>query len=322
MADEAVEQPKDLDVAEYIRSRNEKAAALKAGKEPPPLPKEAIIATEEPTEKRLSSRRDRRTQYRLREEIGVLKGRLAAMEELGIKPAEKAKPADLDPEPLRGNFATDAEFQREVGRWDTRQELKKDNAKRDEAQKTTKQLETERDHLKAMDAKASLDIKTLPDWEKWAEKANSEESIQFIPDEHPTFMGLLASSELRAVVLYHFAQHQEDLQAILDLTSDPGAQIRAFARLEGRIEKMYTSEQKKEVAQASDESKDKSKERATHPADVDKTTGRNASERDAQKPRPTSEVSARGGSAPPEEPEVGSKAWMDRRNAMQYGNRS
>ena len=329
MPDEPV-QEQELDAAKFISERNAAAAARLAGKEPPPLPaevKKAEAPTEE-TDKRIQNRRDRRTQFRLREEIGFLKGENAALKAMGAKPSpsEPVEQVSEDPEPQRKDFSTDAEYNRAVGRWDSRQETAKALAVKEKEATAKSDSEKWFEHVREMDLKASEDIKLIEDWKevaKEAEKLSDEDaSLRFPASErkHDTFRALLAQSDVRAFMAHHYAKNPDDLRKILAMT--PTQQINAFNRLEGKVEVMYTSKQKQEVVQASDKGKLESKERTLHPAEVDKTTGRNASQRDAEKPRPASDVSARGGSPPPEEPEVGSKAWMERRNAMQYGHRS
>ena len=97
--------------------------------------------------------------------------------------------------------------------------------------------------------------------------------------------------------------------------------------MEGRIEKLYTKDEpEKDPAKEGSDKKTPAAQAAgatpkdrTHPAEGTVVThsepGRTTAERDARKPRPSSEVTARGGSAPPDEPEIGSAAWMEKRNA-------
>lgn len=329
MAEQVLEQPKAFDPIAHITARNEAEQAQRSGKPVGPVKVDAVDTEpakpvpgipEEPVKPEAPrlSRSQRREQNRLREEIGMLKGRLQAFEEMGIKPKQAEVKAADDPEPQLAQFGSEAEYNRALGRWDARQEAKTVLGKKDEAEKSTKELETYRDHLKAMDAKATEDMKLLPDWDEVSKSAQGDDAVEFVPDDHPTLMGLIASSDIKAFVLYHFAKHQDELQKILDLTKTPGEQIRAFARLEGRIEKLYTAKEleKQEPAQGSDKSKDESKDRK-HPAEAI-TAGRTAADRDISKPRPSTEVAARGGSAPPNEPTVGSKEWMANRNRAQY----
>ncbi len=171
-------------------------------------------------------------------------------------------------------------------------------------------------HITAMDAKAAEDIKGIPDWEEVAAAAAEDESApEFSPAEHPEFLQMLQMSDVKARMLYHLAKHPDVFQKLLDLTGNFGDQLSAFKRLEGKVELLYTAEQKKEAAQASDKSKDELKDR-NHPAEAQ--AGRNSLERDAQKARPSTEVAARGGTVAPEEPAIGSPAWMAKRNQVQF----
>lgn len=318
------EEPKPFDAKAFITARNSgKPIEAKTAETKPAAAETKPAAIE--TEPHLS-RSARRDQNRLREEIGELKGRLKAYEELGlVKPGKEgagsgqsSTGATADPEPQRSQFATDAEHVRALSRWDARQEAAKLLGKQTEAQQSTQQLEAYRDHLKAMDAKAAEDMKSIADWDTVAkEAAENEDAIEFSPDDHPTLMGLLASSDVKAFVLYHFAKNQEELQKMLDLTKTPDQQIRAFHRLEGRIEKLYSvssSKEEKPAAQAAPPAKAEKDRISPEKAEQARATA----ERDAQKPRPSTEVAARGGSAPPEEPAIGSAAWMARRNQAQY----
>lgn len=318
MAELATEE-KVFDPQAHIRARNEADQAAREGKQVEPKP---VVVVEPPVEVRPEApklpRSVRREMNRLREEAAEARGKLSAYEELGITKPKPVTTADTDPEPQRATFSTEGEFQRALGRWDARQETRAELAKREEKSTEAEQSQQWRDHVAAMETKAGEDRKLLKDWDEVAKAASGEDAVEFTPSDHPTLTGLIASSDVKAFVLYHFAKHQDELQAMLDLTKDQGAQIRAFHRLEGRIEKMYTSEQ---PAQGSETSKEAPKDR-THPAEAVQTAGRTAVDRDVHKPKPSAEVAARGGSAPPEEPTIGSKAWMERRNQEQYGRRS
>ena len=96
---------------------------------------------------------------------------------------------------------------------------------------------------------------------------------------------------------------------MLDLK--PAEQIRAFHRLEGRLEKAYD---KPEAAQATPE---KGKTAST----PQKLEGRAEPQQEVKpaKPKPSAEVAARGGSPAPDEPAIGSVAWMQKRNQAQFG---
>jgi hypothetical protein len=321
----------EFDPKAHFESRNAAEQARREGRLPPPaatasaveVPKGAEVASppsappehEKPPEHR-ASRSDRRLQNRLREEIGELRGRLKAYEEMGIKPkaaAEAAPSAGDDPEPKITDFQTEAEYYRALGRWDARQEVKKVETKISEKDAQAAELEQLRSDVDAAEQKAQTDIKELfPDWDEVSKAAaEDEDAPEFVPAEHPMLMMLIARSDVKARVLYYFAKNPDELERILDLTKDSNRQIAAFHRLEGKLERVYD---KPKAAQAS-ETKEPSEDR-THPAEGDKPgrTAASSAELDARKPRPSTEVAARGGSAPPEEPAIGSAAWMARRN--------
>lgn len=307
---QTVETP-DVKSLDFMQQRNEREAALKAGTPAPekPAPIEVKpVDTKADSEPPRPSRSERRAQNRLREEIGELRGKLAAYEELGVKPAQAAPGAE-DPEPKRDQFKTDAEHQRALGRWDARQEAKKLVGNVQEEASAAQQRQEWEDHVRAMAAKMTEDIKTLPDWDEVAKDA---EELEYVPSEHPTLMGFIHSSDLKAFILYHFAKHPDEFQKMLDMSKTPAAQIRAMGRLEGRIEKLYSTEK---AAQAPE----KAPKDREDPADPSKDGGRNSAVRETGKPRPSTEVAARGGSAAPEKPALGSPQWMAERNRQQYG---
>jgi len=324
MADTQTETPK-FDPIAYQKQANEQEQAHRNGKplEPPVAekpkepekPKEAAGEETDTEKERRVSRSDRR-RLKAFEEAAEWKGKAEALQSivdrLGGNKSEAAPPSGQDdPEPLRTAYSSDADYNRALGRWDARQEAKKEvSAVREEAT-AKEQREQWESHLRAMSAKAQEDIKQFKDWDEVAKAAaESEDAIEWFPDQHPTLMGLIASSDIQATVTYHFAKHPEELQRMLEMSKDPQAQIRAFARLEGRIEKLYSSEEpKKEVAaQAVEETlKDR-----THPAEAQ--AGRNSAVRDSGKPRPSTEVAARGGSAPPGDIRIGSPEWHRREN--------
>lgn len=317
----------EFNATDYLKQANERQEAAKSGKLPETPAKEPEKATpvivapvkdvdrKDDSEHR-PSRSQRRTERRLVEEIGQLKGRLQAYEELGLTGRKPAAPINSDPEPQREQFATDSEYNRAAGRWDARQEAKKTVAEADKGTKAEREAEAFQAHIVAMDRKAVEDIKGIADWEEVAAAAaDDDDAPEFPPAEHQEFVQMLAMSDIKARMLYHLAKNPKVFQGLLDLTGDFAAQLSAFKRLEGKVELLYTTEQKQEAAQASDKTKVESKDR-NHPAEAQ--AGRNSLERDAQKARPSTEVAARGGTVAPEEPAIGSQAWMAKRNQIQY----
>ncbi len=340
---EVIEQPKaeEFKPTDFMAQRNAADAARRAGKEPePPKPGKP---TEKPAEVKAADpiedddkdveyhtpklpRSVRRELNTLRERAAAAEARAKAFEEMGMKPKEAkeaaVKEAIEDPEPQRKDFPDDAQHQRALGRWDARQEALKVVGTKEEKEEAKRQEQTWLEGVKKMDAKAAEDVKLIPDWDEAAkamEKLEEDDpSLRFVPAAQPTLFALLMQSDVRAFMYHHFAKKPDDLRKILAMP--PMQQIPFFNRLEGRVENLYSTEKTKEPAQGSavTDKKEPVKDRQD-PANG-ATPGRTAAA-SVQKPlpRPSTEVAARGGSAPPEEPAVGSNAWMARRNQAQFG---
>lgn len=244
---------------EHNRIQNEKEAAVRAGTPAPEKPKEpAKAAAEEPDDEGHAPklpRSVRRELNQLRRDNGVLQGKLEAYMEMGLTPKQaqdkidgEAQPkADEDPEPQRDKFATDAEYNRAVGRWDARQETKKELAQRDESGKSKADSEAFYANVRAMDQKAAEDAKLFSDWDdvmqQSVEDAESGKGPIFNLQSHPTLCGLIATSDCRAAVAYHLAKNPDELEKLLKL--GPQELIRPFARLEERVSTLYAKEEKK-----------------------------------------------------------------------------
>ena len=298
-----------FDPKSFMEARNKGAEPPKVEAKPDVKAAEPVKAVEpEPSQPKLP-RSVRRELNRLREELGAAKA-LAGM--AAEKPEMKA---DEDAEPTRAQFHTDAEYLRATQKWDRVQEAKQRTAEA----ATGTQSEQERTHLKAMDDKAAADIALMPDWDAVSKAATEDEDApELVPAEHPTLMGLLATSDVRAFALYHFAKHPAELEAMLELSKSPGAQIRAFAKLEGKLEKVYSDSK---AAQATDPEAGKKDRKNLAEADPEKAKpGETAGGANPPKPKPSAEVAARGGSPAPDEPAIGSPAWMLKRNQVQYGH--
>ena len=318
MADVQTETPK-FDPIAYQKQANEQEQAHRNGKpivppiaEKPKEPEKPKEAHQSENEEDRLPRRDRRTMNKLREEVGELRGRLQAYEELGITKAksEAAPPSGEDaPKPQRAQYSTDAEYIEALGTWTTERAI-------DKRAQTEAELEEER-HLSAlyakMEEKAIEDSKLFPDWDDAREEA-LEKGFQITGKET---LKAINTSEVKAHLLYYLVKNPKELKALND-TPEGSFKIRTIGKLEAILEKMYsTEESKKEVVQAS-ESED-SKERTTHPAEAQ--AGRNSAVRDSGKPRPSTEVAARGGSAPPGDIRIGSPEWHARENERERAMR-
>ncbi len=318
MTDQPVEQ---LDAKAYFAEKNAAEQAAREGKEAPKpaeKPKEQPKPGQpEPEDKEHHiSRSARREINKAREEAAVLRGRLQAIEEFGLvkKSAEPVKAED-DPEPKRENFATDAEYNRAAGRWDARQEARKELGKVQAKTSEQEQYAGIVAEVEAMDAKFQEDRKLIDNWDEIAaqnaEAAENGEAPIVNYEKYPSFQVMVARSPVRADVLMHWALNPKQLESFLELEDNSAEQIQAFHRLEGKVEGRYTTKQTDSNKPAQG-SKEASEDR-THLAEA-KPAGRTAAERDISKPRPSSEVAARGGSPAPDEPAPGTKAWMEARN--------
>ncbi len=298
-------------LATFMEARNKGEAIPK----PAAKVETAAPVTEEP--KQASSRSQRRALRAAEERTANLV--LETLTKAGVIKKE-AEPEAVEVEPKRADFPAGdegmAQFVRATQKWDKTQEAKTEAAKGTE----TAQTEELKTFLGEMDTKAAEDMKSLKDWDKVMKTAQDHEDLpEFIPDEQPILMSLLSRSDMRAFVLYHFAKPEnfEAFEDLLALSKTPDQQIKSFHRLEGRLEKMYDADrsEKTEAAQA-DPEKEKT---ASTPQ---KPQGRAEPQQEAQpaKPKPSSEVAARGGSPAPEEPAIGSPAWMLKRNQAQFGH--
>ncbi len=303
----------EFDSKAFMEARNKGEAIPK----PAAKVETAGPVTEEP--KQASSRSQRRALRAAEERTANLV--LETLTKAGvIKKEAEPEAAAVEIEPKRSDFPAGevgtAEYLRASQKWDKAQEAKTEAAKGTE----TAQTEELKTFLGEMDTKAAEDMKSLKDWDKVMKTAQDHEELpEFIPDEQPILMSLLARSDMRAFVLYHFAKPEnfEAFEDLLALSKTPDQQIKSFHRLEGRLEKMYDADrsEKTEAAQAEPE---KEKTAST----PQKPQGRAEPQQEAQpaKPKPSSEVAARGGSPAPEEPAIGSPAWMLKRNQAQFGH--
>lgn len=300
-----VEEPV-FDSKAFMEARNKGVPAVVTEPEKPtpgkPEPVAAVKA-EEPEQPRMS-----RSMSRLQRAIGreqAMREQLQAELDTLRGATRHVAPAE-DAEPDRSDYGTDAEYLRATQKWDRQQEAKQQGQLAENA----KDQESRAAYLQAMDEKAVADIALIPDWDEVAKNAmDDEDAPEFDPTQQKTLMALLSNSDVRAFALHHFAKHPNKLQEMLDLK--PAEQIRAFHRLEGRLEKAYD---KPEAAQATPE---KGKTAST----PQKPEGRAEPQQEVKpaKPKPSAEVAARGGSPAPDEPAIGSVAWMQKRNQAQFG---
>lgn len=316
MAETVVVPPTEkpvFDSAAFILEQNEKEAARRAGVPYVPKVAAAPAAAAAAVEQPKLNRADRRALNHAQQQLGAEKARreiaeaeLATLKKGAAAPAAEAV-VDEDPEPRRQSFTTDAEYTRAVGAWDRRKEAKDAAAKGAEATANQKALQVLQDEIVAADTKAVQDQKLIPDWDAVKLAASeSDDQPEFTPAEHPYLMRMIATSDVKAFVLHHLALHPEDMEKLLDATSDLVTQTNLFRRLEGRVEKLHSS-----VAKPADKK----------PAETE-------AERDAKKAKPSEADAPKGGSAPAVElsPTLAdgktmNPAWKERENARAAGRR-
>ena len=318
------EEIKEFNQAEYLETRNKAEADKLAGK----VVESVSPGVEQPKhveDEGASLRaRDRRALNKAREEAAELRGRLSAFE--GLAKKEPVQAAAGDPEPQRKDYpegaAGDASYNRAAGRWDARQETQKVLSEKTQSETQKAEWDAFIAVADKMDAKAQEDRKVFDDFDEvvngFVEESEEDPSLQFSAETHPEFVIANKQSKVKASLVYYYATHPDELRAVLKLKGNK--LFSAFRDLEIEAAIMYASKQKqKEVVQASPGKT--GKERTAHPADSDNTDGRNANDGERRKPRPSSEVAARGGTSTPDKPAPGSAAWFEQRNRMQYGPR-
>jgi hypothetical protein len=279
---------------EYIRKQNEKEAAERAGKPPEPAP--VVVATlpnddddddskgGSPDPQRSARRRERG----LVERAAKAEARAELLQELldkgmtheAANEAIEVAKGNADPEPVRKDFPDDAAYYRALGRWDARQETAKALGERDKQTDQQRQNEQVFEEIRQAREKAQEDKKLVPNWDTLQAKAAQMEEEGILPTlEGRIFLSTrLAASDVQVFLYAYFIDHPEDLQKLIDLDSDKTRkqQDRFISRLEGRVEKMYSTEK----------------------PDDKKPNQESAAERDARKPRPTADGAPRGGKAP------------------------
>lgn len=259
---------------------------------------------EEETQGRLP-RSARREINRLRDEVGRLTGQLDLLKELGIiktdgvvGKTETAKQTAIeDPQPQRKDYADDAQFQTATAAWTARQETRKELGKRDELAAGEQRNQAFRQQIQAMQAKTQEDLVLFDDWDTVKAAAAEAGEVEFAPEEHPQLMALIALSDVQAGIGYHLAKNPKVLQNLLSLTKRPEEQIKAFHRLEGQIEGLYYTDERRKAAQARTAA-GKGKTETGAGKDRKPAEGTSRERRAAALPAPTESASAAGGSAP------------------------
>lgn len=178
----------------------------------------------------------RREINRLREEAAEARGRLAAMKEFqdagkaATTAQTEAARSQLaaNAEPTREGFTTDAEYYKALAKWEVKQELAQERASTAQGA----QQQAFMDSVTASTTKFEADVKAFEDWETVVDAMHD---IEIDVAKQETFIGLLATSDQRAAVLYHLAKNPDARSALFAMS--PDRQIAAFHRLEGKLDK-------------------------------------------------------------------------------------
>lgn len=288
----------EFDVAKHMADRNARDAARAAGKELPKVepkveePKPAVADADKsakPTGDQRKLFRTLRENGEMRERTRVLEERLAALE--GKKTADEPKPA-ADKEPKRENYSTDQEFNEARAEWKGEQAASKVIQAKE--QETAQTVEIQR-----IAASFEAQMKIAGDVSKggyadWSELVASSPAAKIdiyaeMPEIYMAFMG----SEYAKDVMHEWLAQPDTLKKLIALyKADPGAALRSFNRFEGKVGKDVEAEKPEEKESVKVVAEEK------------------------PKPRPTRSVQAPSGEAPPAEPEIGSAAWMEKRNSQ------
>ena len=213
----------------------------------------------------------RRELNKLRRENGELAGRLAMVQELqaaGMSKKEATAAVDAAAptgEPQREQYASDAEFIKALAKHEAAGLMAAKDAEREQQAQASQFMSG----IDAATTKFHADVKDrFPDFAEVLEAGSAKDDID--PAKHETFIALIAQSDERAAVLYHLAKNPDERAAILAMT--PAAQIKAFHRLEGRLERAAAKEEEPK---------------------------KTAAEVDAKKAKPSGAVAAKGGMTAP-----------------------
>lgn len=264
-----------------------------------------------------STRAERRASQReeiqrVREENARLQGRLEALES-----GRKTESAPSKEEIKRENFKTDAEFQEAV----TRKAVDERMAARDAEEATLEAMRVEREEA---DSNAIEHAKLVDFEDLVAKGADLEFDRPKMADGKYGFGPFeiaITLSPYRVFMLEHFVNNPDDFEKLRGLEkSNTFLMSKMLSRLEGKLEGVYN--QRQEAARAAKPEKvtekvqktgsenTPEKERAAAASDGNTTT---------RLPKPSSEVAAKGGTAPAGEPPIHSQAWMEKYRHTRYG---
>ena len=312
------EQP--FDPAKFVEDRNRAERERASPKPVQTQQRTPIVPTAEPERPKPGapadpdaeplkwSRSQIREMNKLREAKARAEGEAAALRSLvGREPASSAtKAKDPNAEPARADFANDQEYLKAVAKYEANQAVSQTTANREVYDEI-------RSRVQAADSLQVEHMKLIPDWEE----ISKDFGELIYPDGDTTTPYLVGVSDMRAFVLEHFVKHPKDWDKLVSLKT-PEEKHTYFARLEGRCETEYNK--RVQAAQAAKEPEAPTKDRKDAAPGSPRQTAQNGGS-PVRLPKPSSEVAAKGGSAPPAEPAIGSPEWMAARNRRQYGQR-
>jgi hypothetical protein len=209
----------------------------------------------EATRKEAEAKREARE---ARERAQALEARLAALEGGKQAPAEKAKPANEDPEPQEGDFDKYEEYVKALGRWSSRQEFKT-QAERERAaaeeqhvraavfedlggkvksafERISKAQETEPDLID----KIGLDLLEQLEPTHSIDFRTGEPVILQNPGPLNDFAELVRDSEKTVEILKHVSANRDILQRFAALRTRFDV-VREFGKLEAQLEAVTTA---------------------------------------------------------------------------------
>ena len=318
--------PVQFDPKAYMQQQNQAVADRSAGKL---VEKPAEAATpdkpEELDNQHHQNRAERRQALRQAQKLAAAETEARVLREMVekglVKPTTDTQESHTQAaeavEPVRAQFATEAEYQRAIGRWEASQEARKVEQRIDKKLQERETNEAFYGRIAEMDVKFTEDKKAFEDWDAVAEAASEDEDVKLDQGKNGCIGSALFLSDVRASILYYLAKHPAEVERLNKLKDDPAEHLTYFNRIAGKAEVMYPAKQK--APEATKPEKVEKDRETPEKAEQARATAANASE--VRKPKPSSEVATRGGTPAPETPKPGSVAWMEMRNRAQFGPR-
>lgn len=289
-----------FDSAAFIAQRNAATKVIPQVAKPEPVVEQATEPVVEAPKPHLN-----RAARRLREQLAEERGRRMALESFvqngnRAQVEVKQQAPVVDQEPNRNDFKTDAEYAAAIARYHVKQETGK-------ISQENEVLQAIKQEYQEANASQEEHVKLIPNWEKVVKGAEKLDLAgqEFLP-------GMLATSDVRAFVVEYLVDNPKDWERLISYKGDAIKQRDFFKRIEGKVEVVYDKRKAEQAALAEKSEKG--------PEKTEQVSGKTAAPVKVL-PKPSSEVSAKGGTAPPSEPAVGSAAWMAQRNAAKRTSR-